>query len=156
MNADQMRALAAAIQLREVSGHGWRDHSLIGSALAGVTPNKAEWRDQWMAKHTPAPRLQLESSYDDCVEWSLNLKDMSLEIRVFDGDAMAGQRTHLRCTWVYLLNAAQLGQLPMFEEVLRRRVLSRATQDHLDAERLRVRADITNREAAYLAVINKE
>ena len=98
----------AAIKAKVLEVHlgGWN----LMRDLRNLKPEvkSSEWLDYRRRDHSSTsyyrpepPDYQTESTYQDCIAATYNLKSRLLELIMWDGDSMEGFPTDKRCKWVF-------------------------------------------------------
>ena len=75
-----------------------------------------------------APDIMIQASYDQCINSSIDYKDLTVKVFMSDGDSFHGTPTGPRCEWVVELDEDTFAQL--FEDYLTRDLLLFLQEDY--------------------------
>jgi hypothetical protein len=81
----------------------------VRSGLASVIESK--WLDYrgnsaLALEHYGLPDILKETTYQDCTDCRLDVRDLTLMVVLYNGDMLHGQKQDKRCQWKIQLNAA--------------------------------------------------
>lgn len=127
MKLDELFTAAHKAGLDLVHGSGWRELMLFRELLPKESQNEAYWcgTESWKNPKEGGltwdkPDFWKESTYSDCVSWTLNLDNCDLHVTMEEGDMVDGQPNgDIRCTWTFDVRTNQR----LFDAVLTQHVL---------------------------------
>jgi hypothetical protein len=112
----------------------------VRSGLASVIESK--WLDYrgnsaLALEHYGLPDILKETTYQDCTDCRLDVRDLTLNVVLYNGDMLHGEKTDKRCQWKIQLSAAVVEE--SFGKSLDRALIRHLDDDYED-EQMRQKA----------------
>lgn len=146
-----MREIGAIGKFASLQGTGWSAVTMVRAAMQRP-PTRAVWtNDPW--KSNP-PDFNKEATCNQCVDWYLVVPkegEPTLEIEFFNGDAVNGARTDLRCWWTWELTDSDDKLVhALTDKALQEKLKCKAAADRMEEERQRLYDDMQARIGQFM------
>ena len=102
MDTNTLLRAAANAKVTFVQGTGWSMFSDARKLFEDKDLIEAKWLNNCFIPKNIPPDFKVETTYQDCMEWELVLKDApQFKITLWDGHAVTGWRQEARCRFVF-------------------------------------------------------